>query len=115
MPKTFWPEAVNWSVHILNRSPTFSVKNMTPKEAWSGHKPAVDHFRIFGCVAYVHIPDPKRIKLDAKGEKYVLLGVSDESKAYRLYNPLTKRICISRDVVFDENSSWDWENKDKGN
>jgi transposase InsO family protein len=115
MPKTFWPEAVNWSVHILNRSPTFSVKNMTPKEAWSGHKPAVDHFRIFGCVAYVYIPDPKRIKLDAKGEKCVLLGVSDESKAYRLYNPLTKRICISIDVVFDENSSWDWENKDKGN
>jgi transposase InsO family protein len=35
VPKNFWPEAVNWSVHILNRCPTFSVKNMTPEEAWS--------------------------------------------------------------------------------
>ena len=58
--KEFWPEAVNWSVHILNRSPTFVVKNMTLEEAWSGRKPTVDHFRIFGCIAYAHIPDKKR-------------------------------------------------------
>ncbi|PNY07765.1 putative copia-type polyprotein [Trifolium pratense] len=113
VPKTFWPEAVNWSVHILNRCPTFSVKNMTPEEAWCGHKPAVDHFRVFGSIAYVHVPDQKRKKLDNKGEKCVLLGVSEESKAYRLYNPLTKKICISKDVVFDENNSWNWENLDK--
>nr|CAN76379.1 hypothetical protein VITISV_017862 [Vitis vinifera] len=29
LPKTFWPEAVNWTVYILNRSPTLAVKNMT--------------------------------------------------------------------------------------
>ena len=34
--KRFWPEAVNWSIHVLNRSPTFVVQNMTPEEAWSG-------------------------------------------------------------------------------
>ena len=45
--KEFWPKAVVWSVHILNRNPTFSVKDMTPQEAWSGRKPALDHFRIF--------------------------------------------------------------------
>ena len=39
-PKEFWPEAVVWSVHILNRSPTFSVRDMTPKEVWSGRKPS---------------------------------------------------------------------------
>jgi transposase InsO family protein len=31
--KTFWPEAVNWAVHILNRSPTLAVRNKTPEEA----------------------------------------------------------------------------------
>ncbi|KAA0060232.1 Retrovirus-related Pol polyprotein from transposon TNT 1-94 [Cucumis melo var. makuwa] len=29
IPRTFWPEAVNWSIHILNRSPTLVVWNMT--------------------------------------------------------------------------------------
>ena len=33
VPKTFWPEAVNWSIHVLNRSPTFAVQNKTPEEA----------------------------------------------------------------------------------
>jgi len=32
VPKAFWPEAVNWSIHILNRSPTFSVQNMTRRK-----------------------------------------------------------------------------------
>ena len=33
IPKTFWPEAVNWSIHVLNRNSTFAVQNMTPEEA----------------------------------------------------------------------------------
>ena len=54
------------------------------------------------CIAYAHIPDEKRRKLDNKGEKCIFLGVSDKSKAYKLYNPSTMKIVISRDVVFDE-------------
>ena len=81
---------------------------MTPKEAWTGRKPIVDHFKIFGCIAYAHIPDEKRKKLDDKGEKYVFLGVSEVSKAYKLFNPLTKKIVTSRDVVFDEENTQDW-------
>lgn len=82
---------------------------MTPEEAWSGRKPTVDHFKIFGCIAYAHIPDQKRLKLDNKGEKCIFLGVSDQSKAYKLYNPITKKIVISRDVVFDEEQFWTWD------
>jgi transposase InsO family protein len=108
IPKKFWPEAVNWTVHVLNRSPTFVVNNKTPEEAWSGIKPSVHHFRVFGCIAYAHVPDCKRSKLDDKSVKCVLLGISRESKAYRLYDPISQKIIVSRDVIFDENSSWDW-------
>lgn len=34
--RTFWPEAMNWAVHILNRCLTLVVQNMTPEQAWSG-------------------------------------------------------------------------------
>ena len=95
-------------MHILNRSLTLVVKNMTTEEAWSEHKPAVDHFIIFGSLAYAHILDQKISKLDDKGVKCVLLGVSEESKAYRLYNPKTQKIIISRDVVINEDNNWDW-------
>ena len=82
---------------------------MTPEKAWSGRKPIVDHFKIFGSIAYAHVPDEKRKKLDDKGEKCVFLGVSDASKAYKLFNPLTKKIVISRDVIFDEESIQNWD------
>lgn len=42
--KTFWPEAVNWTIHVLNRSPKSAVKNQTPEEAWSGSRPSVEYF-----------------------------------------------------------------------
>jgi hypothetical protein len=32
VPKSFWPEAVNWSIDVLNRCPTLSVKDKTPEE-----------------------------------------------------------------------------------
>ena len=81
---------------------------MTPEEAWSGRKPTVDHFRIFGCIAYAHIPNEKMRKPENKGEKCIFLGVSDKSKAYKLFNPSTMKIIISRDVVFDEKDTWSW-------
>ncbi|GKV32824.1 hypothetical protein SLEP1_g41395 [Rubroshorea leprosula] len=111
LPKEFWPEAVNWSVHILNRSPTSPLLDIMPEEAWSGRKPAVDYFKIFGCIAYAHVPNQKRSKFGDKGGRCIFLGVSDQSKAYRLYNPITKKVIISRDVVFDEASTSSWTEK----
>lgn len=108
VPKCFWPEAVNWIVHVLNRSPTLVVKDKTPEEAWSNHKPTVHYFRVFGCVAHVLVPEAKRKKLDDKSIKCVMLGMSAESKAYRLYDPSTNRVVISRDVEFEEDKCWDW-------
>ena len=33
VPKLFWLEAVKWATYVLNRSPTLSVKDVTPEEA----------------------------------------------------------------------------------
>ena len=63
--------------------------------------------RVFGCVAYAHVPDELRKKLDNKGEKCIFVGYSDESKAYKLYNPLTKKVIINIDMHFIEEEAWD--------
>eukprot|EP01018_Ginkgo_biloba_P033151 Gb_11412 [translate_table: standard] len=86
LPNDYWEEAV----YILNHSPTKSVKNITPKEAWSGHKPSITHFRVFGYVAYVHIPNKKRNKLNAKSQLCIFVGYFEETKGYSFYNPITK-------------------------
>jgi hypothetical protein len=110
VPKSFWPEALKWATYVLNRSPTLSVKDMTPEEAWTGRKPTVHHFRVFGCLAYVHIHDAHRKKLDDKSIPCFLLGISEESKGYKLYDPSNKKVIISKDVVFEESKGWQWEN-----
>ncbi len=61
---------------------------------------------MFGCIAYVHVPDELRTKLDPKAEKCVFIGYSLEQKGYKCYNPVTCQLRVSRDVVFDEMASW---------
>ena len=106
MPRCFWVDAMFTAVYLINRSPTTTVHIITPEEAWSGRKPDLSHLRIFGCVCYVHIPSELRSKLDAKSEKCVFVGYSIEQKGYRCYNPITKELRVSKDVVFDELVSW---------
>lgn len=113
IPKRFWPEAVNWSMYILNRSPNVTVENKTPKETWSGFRLAVEHFRVFDCIGRVHIPTDKKTKLDDKSHKRVFLGMSEESKGYMLYNPVAQRIIVSRDVRFEANAHQNQEESHK--
>lgn len=110
LPRDFWAEAVRWTIHILNKCPTNSIQNLTPNEARRGRKPNVEYFRFFGCIAYAHIPDAERKKMDDKGQKCIFLGLSDKSKAYCLFNPITKKIVISREIIFDEEGTRNWSN-----
>jgi len=108
MPGWFWGEAVLTAVFILNRSPTKSVDGITPYEAWYGLKPPVHFFRTFGCVAHVKVAGGHLKKLDDRSTPMVFIGYEVGSKAYRFYNPVSKRVHISRDAVFDEGRAWDW-------
>ena len=36
------------------------------------------------------------------------MGYSEQSKAYKLYNPITKMTIINRDVKFLEYEEWIW-------
>ena len=102
VPSTFWGEAVSNVVFILNRSPTKALKNKTPYEAWHGEKPAVHFMRTFGCIAHVKVTRPHAAKLDDRSMKMVFLGYEPGSKGYRVYDPVSGRLHVSRDVVFDE-------------
>ena len=70
IPNHFWAEAVATAAYIRNRSATTALTDgKTPYEKWHGCKPNLEHLRVFGCVAYAHIPDCNRRKLDDKAEK----------------------------------------------
>jgi transposase InsO family protein len=91
----YWVEAVATAVYILNRCLTKSVKNKVPQEAWTGLKHNVAHLKVFGCVAYAHVPDELRRKLDNKGHKCIFVGYSEETKGYKLYDPVARKVIIN--------------------
>ncbi|GJU46388.1 ribonuclease H-like domain, reverse transcriptase, RNA-dependent DNA polymerase [Tanacetum coccineum] len=59
--------------------------------------------------AYAKVPSQHLTKLDDRSTKMVYLGNEQGSKAYRLFDPTTQRICVSRDVKFKEDETWDWK------
>nr|GEZ01874.1 zinc finger, CCHC-type [Tanacetum cinerariifolium] len=100
MPQNFWAEAIRHAIHILNSVPTKALKDITPYEAIKRRKPNLENLRIFGCIAYAKVPSQHLTKLDDRSTRMVYLGNEQGSKAYRLFDPTTQRICVSRDVKF---------------
>ena len=84
MPKFYWAEVVRMAVYLPNR--TFANGGVSPHELYFGKKPNMGHLRVFDNIAYVHVPDEKRRKLDAKAEKCIMVGYSDDQKGYKFYN-----------------------------
>lgn len=108
IPKFLWGEIVLATSHILNLSPTSSVSNI-PVNTWQTHcagrgahlaDPAF--LRVLGCRAFVHVQKVNRRKLDNTAIDLVHIGYEPDSKSYRLWNPESRKVIVSRDVVFDE-------------
>ncbi len=104
LPNYFWAEVLATVVYIMNRTPITTIHGMTLKEKFTGKKPDVLHLRVFGSIAYVHIHDEKRSKVNLKAKKCIFIRYSLEQN--RCFNLAIQKLQVNRDVVFDEMVSW---------
>ncbi|WVZ16376.1 hypothetical protein V8G54_009358 [Vigna mungo] len=102
LPKQFWAEAVNTATYLINRGPSVPLEHKIPEEVWSGKEIKLSHLKIFGCVAYVHISDQGRNKLDPKSKKCTFIGYGEDEFGYRLWDNENQKMIRSRDVIFNE-------------
>ena len=111
----FWQEAVATACYLQNRSPHKVLGLETPYSLWFKHKPHLGHLRVFGSIAYSHIPTEKRQKLDPHTRKCIFMGYGESSgmKAYKLFDPITKKFFFSRSVIFDEPSLFEKQKHDE--
>lgn len=72
-------------------------------------KPDIGHIQVFGCLVHMRTPGNQVMKLDDRSIQVINLGKEPGTKGYRLYDPNSKRIYISRDVVFEETKCWSWD------
>lgn len=103
--KEFWGEATNTAVYLQNRIVAAALNNKTPYELWTGSKPDISHIRVFGSTVMVHVAKEKRKKWDKKTTKCILIGYPDNIKGYRVFNPETRNVTTSRDVIIIEKES----------
>ena len=98
-----WAEAVSTACYIQSRNPTTFLKNVTPYEHWYGKKRDISNLKSFGYKAYVHVLDAKRKgKFDRKSVSYVFPKYPGNYNWFKYYNPQTKQMLQSRDVIFME-------------
>uniref|UniRef100_A0A2N9IH71 Integrase catalytic domain-containing protein n=1 Tax=Fagus sylvatica TaxID=28930 RepID=A0A2N9IH71_FAGSY len=103
VPISLWMEALKTAVYLLNRVPSKAVQK-TPFELWTGRKPSLRHFHIWGCPAEARIYNPHEKKLDSRTVSGYFIGYPEKSKGYRFYCPNhSMRIVETGNARFLEN------------
>lgn len=101
LDENMWAEAVYTAAYLRNRSPTKALTKRTPYEEFYGIKPEVSHLKVFGSRA-VALNKRQKTKFAPRGKEYVMVGYSESSKAYRLFDKEKRELIVSRDVYFIE-------------
>lgn len=99
---SYWVEALHVAVHTLNILPSSSIKNEIPYTKLFNKKPSYDHLKVFGCLCFPNINHSNLHKLSQRSTPCLFLGYPSLHRGYRCLDLKTRKIIISRHVVFDE-------------
>jgi hypothetical protein len=65
-------------------SPSLALIDSTPHELYTSRKPSLSHLKVFGCDAFVYIPNEKRRKMENKEFKCIFIGYKEGMTGYHL-------------------------------
>lgn len=104
LPDSWWEFAVEQAQHVYVRTPMRRLNWRTPFEALYHTKPTIDHLRVFGCGAYVHIAAKIRAnKLAPKSELMTYIGVPSGERGFRFMRS-NNTVFVAAHAIFDEHS-----------
>jgi hypothetical protein len=90
--KQLWAEACSTAVYIKNRTTHAAIDGITPEKKWPGKCPDLRYLHIFGCRAFALVPKAKRKKWDAMSQELMMIGYSESTQGYRLFDPKTNHV-----------------------
>jgi hypothetical protein len=85
--------------YIKNCTPTRALKDRTPYKAWHGKQPDLAHLCELGCKAWV-LNMNENLKIYKQSIECLLIGYSENSKAYRCWDQANRRIHVNWNVTF---------------
>jgi hypothetical protein len=102
LPKHYWGETLMTVVYLINLSPSYPLQGDVPNRVWYNKDVSYDHLKVFGCKAYVHIPQDERSKLDAKTRQCIFIDYGLDEFGYKIFDPIARKVVRSHDIVFVE-------------
>ena len=110
LPEKLWGEALKTAAYILNRVPTKAAAK-TPYELWTGRKPSLKHFHIWGCPAEARPYKPHEKKLDSKTVSSYFIGYAERSRGFKFYDPAIRSIFETGTATFFEDVEFGGRNQ----
>lgn len=99
---TYWGECILCATFLVNRMPLRSINNHTPYFELYNTTPDLSLLKVFGCLCFISTNVAHRTKFDQRAIPGVFIGYPVNTKGYKVLDLTTKKIVISRDVVFHE-------------
>ena len=109
LPQNLWGEAVLTANHILNKLPHKKL-DKTPYELWKGREPSFKYFKVWGCLAKVIVPAPKKVRIGPKTVDCVFIGYAQNSSAYRFLVQKSEIIDIHENTIIESRNAYFFEN-----
>ena len=91
-------------VYTINRLPTSILHNLSPFKKLFGQPPDYSVLKPFGCACFMLLQPHEHTKLQPRARLCCLLGYGNKHKEFQYWDPISNRLCISRHVVFWENT-----------
>jgi transposase InsO family protein len=105
---SYWAEAAAFSIDTRNLIPSRRHPGRIPLESFTGKRQDISHLRVFGAKCWAKIPVVHGVqvtggsKLDPRSVECRLLGYAPGRGNYKVQDVNSRRIYVSRDVVFEE-------------
>ena len=104
LSQNMWGEAVLSANHLLNKIPK-KKEDKTPYELWKGLKPSYKFLRVWGCLAKVAVPLPKKVKIGPKTIDCIFIGYAHNSSAYRFLVHESKISDIHKNTIMESRNA----------
>jgi hypothetical protein len=89
-------------VFIINRLPSSVLEDVLPYFKLFNKGPDYSLFRSFGCSCFLLLRPYSVHKLMFRSKRCIFLGYSTNQSGYRCLDPVSRKVYVSRHVVFDE-------------
>lgn len=115
LTKPLWAELVRTSCYIKNRLPCSSNEQFkSAYEMLFNRPPSLSHLRIIGSTCYSNKTGKNVGKLDERADKCLLVGYESDN-IFRVYDPSSRKVFRSRDLVIKEQMHYDQNESSESN